>query len=66
MEDLCRVIVNSVSTDVRRNEWPNISDEYYDVLYDHLKSYNRELSASKEDLWQLYEVRDLCRMTLRE
>ncbi len=55
MEDFCRLLMTSVNSDVRREHFPRIFDEYYKHLA--LKLGDKyKLECTKEQLWQMYLV----------
>lgn len=47
----------ATDADVRHNDWPGIFDMYYERLKENLKSYGHELKPTRDQMWELYEVR---------
>lgn len=56
-EDFCKLLTIATSAEVRRKEWPRVFDVYYDQLRESLKSYGHELQPTREQMWEVWEVR---------
>lgn len=41
---------------MRRNDWPIIFEEFYEVLRSQLEIYGHKLNITKESMWKLYEA----------